>query len=72
MIHPVSPVTKKNNTSLTDIFLSKEIIRLYKEQLDIDVSRFFENKEEIYLYRDFITPKDSMAMENFMRRFKIN
>lgn len=52
MTNPVSPVTKKNNTSLADTFLSKDIIRLYKDQLDMDVSRFFLNREEFYLYRD--------------------
>src|SRR5215212_6450543 len=52
MINPVSPLTKKNNTSLADTFLSKDIICLYKDQLDIDVSGFFANKEKFYLYRD--------------------
>jgi 2-polyprenyl-3-methyl-5-hydroxy-6-metoxy-1,4-benzoquinol methylase len=52
MIDPVSPVTKKNNTSLAATFLSKDIIHLYKDQLAMDVSRFFTNKKHFYLYRD--------------------
>lgn len=51
MTNPVSPLTKSNNTSLGDTFLSKDIIRLYKEQLNIDVSRFFAGKEEFNLFR---------------------
>lgn len=52
MVNPVSPLTKKNNTAVIDTFLAKDIITLYKEQLDIDVSRFFKNNERFYLYRD--------------------
>lgn len=52
MTSPVSPITKKNNTSHADTFSAKDIIQLYKDQLEIDVSRFFVDKEEFYLYRD--------------------
>lgn len=49
---PENPLTKNSNTSLSDTFLSKDIIRLYKEQLGIDVSPVFAGKEKIYLYKD--------------------
>lgn len=52
MNSPNSPITGKNNTELTDTFLSKDIIRIYKDQLGLDVSSFFENKNEFYLFRD--------------------
>ncbi len=48
---PKSPVTGKNNTTLTDTFLAKDIIRLYKLQLEMDVSRFFKDIDSISLYR---------------------
>ena len=49
---PASPLTKKNNTTLVDIFLAADIVRLYKDQLGMDVNRFFADKENIYLYND--------------------
>lgn len=52
MINPASPLTQKNNTVITDSFLSKDIIPLYKDQIGMDVSRFFTGKEEFYLYKD--------------------
>lgn len=52
MTDVISPLTKRNDTSLSDTFLSKDIIGLYKTQLGIDVSRFFAGKEYFYLYRD--------------------
>jgi SAM-dependent methyltransferase len=51
MISPVSPVTKKNNTTLSDTFLSGDVISLYKQQLDMDVSPFFKDISSIYLYQ---------------------
>ena len=51
-MNPASPVTQKNNTSLSDTFLSKDIIRLYKDQLDIDVAEFFSGREAFFLYMD--------------------
>lgn len=51
-MQPDSPITKKNNTSLADTFLSTDIIQLYKDQLGIDVSKFFTHKEKFFLYRD--------------------
>lgn len=50
MYKPGSPITLKNNTVLVDSFRSSEIIELYRSQLDIDVSRFFEQRPEFYLY----------------------
>ena len=51
-MNPASPVTQKNNTSLSDTFLSKDIIRLYKDQLDIDVAEFFSGRKAFFLYID--------------------
>ena len=51
MTSPLSPLTNKPDTILTDTFLSKDIIMLYRQQLNIDVSRFFTS-ENIYLYKD--------------------
>lgn len=48
---PESPLTKKNNTTLAGTFLASDIARLYKQQLGIDVTRFFKEKK-IYLYHD--------------------
>ena len=50
MIAPQSPITKKNNTTLTDTFSANDVINLYKQQLDIDVSRFF-TFPSFYLFR---------------------
>jgi 2-polyprenyl-3-methyl-5-hydroxy-6-metoxy-1,4-benzoquinol methylase len=50
MTAPQSPITKNNNTTLTDTFSAKDIISLYKQQLDIDVSRFFTSPS-FYLFR---------------------
>ncbi len=46
-----SPVSGNANTTLTDIFLSRDIIKLYQNQLGIDVSRYFTGKESFSLYR---------------------
>lgn len=46
-----SPVTGDANTTLTDIFFSSDIIKLYQDQLGIDVSSFFTGKESFSLYR---------------------
>ncbi len=51
MTKPLSPLTGKSNTMLTDIFLSEDIIMLYQKQLGINVSRFFST-EKIFLYKD--------------------
>src|SRR5437868_3452697 len=51
MTNPVSPVTGKNNTTLTDVFFSKDIIALYKVQLDMDVSSYFSGNDSFFLYQ---------------------
>ena len=51
MNNPLSPVTGKNNTTLTDVFFSKDIIQLYKLQLGIDVSTFFSGANTFFLYQ---------------------
>lgn len=51
MTSPQSPITKKHNTTLTDTFLVKDVITLYKQQLDIDVSHFFTNLSSFNLFR---------------------
>jgi len=51
MNNPLSPVTGKNNTTLTDVFFSRDIIQLYKLQLGIDVSRFFSGTNTFFLYQ---------------------
>ena len=48
---PASPVTKTNNTSLSEIFLADDVIGLYRKQLDIDVTSFFTGTPAFYLYR---------------------
>ena len=50
MLNPISPLTNKNNTQLADTFNVCDIIELYKNQLKIDVSRFFEKTKVINLY----------------------
>jgi SAM-dependent methyltransferase len=47
---PVSPLTKTTNTSLSETFLSADVIGLYRQQLGIDVSPFFKDMAEFYLY----------------------
>lgn len=51
MNNPLSPVTGKNNTTLTDVFFSKDIIKLYQIQLGIDVSAFFSGTDTFFLYQ---------------------
>lgn len=46
-----SPVTASTNTKLTDIFFSKDIVKLYKDQLGIDVARFFSGSNSFFLYQ---------------------
>ena len=51
MNNPLSPITGKNNTLLTDIFFTKDIIQLYRTQLDMDVSGFFTGTNTFFLYK---------------------
>lgn len=50
MTHPISPVTKKNTTELFADFQRADIIELYREQLNIDVTRFFKDQPVFHLY----------------------
>ena len=50
MTNPICPITKKNTTELFASFKGKDIIELYREQLNIDVSRFFKDHPVFYLY----------------------
>ncbi|MEP6615525.1 MAG: class I SAM-dependent methyltransferase [Ginsengibacter sp.] len=47
----ISPLTSKNNTSLMDTFQSSDVISLYRQQLDIDVTPFFNGISTFHLYR---------------------
>jgi 2-polyprenyl-3-methyl-5-hydroxy-6-metoxy-1,4-benzoquinol methylase len=51
MMPPISPVTSSNNTSLADTFLSEDVIMLYRQQLNMDVSPFFKDISTFHLYR---------------------
>ena len=44
-MQPLSPITKKNNTTLVDTFRSRDIIQLYREQVGIDTAHFFPTSE---------------------------
>lgn len=47
---PVSPITANSNTALADSFSSADIINLYQQQLDTDVSAFLPEKGHFHLY----------------------
>ena len=47
----ISPVTGSNNTTLTDIFFAADIIKLYKSQLDFDVTEYFSGADSFFLYQ---------------------
>lgn len=51
MNNPLSPITANNNITLTDTFCSNDIIKLYKDQLDIDVSASFSGIQSVFLYQ---------------------
>ncbi len=51
MNNPISPLTAAANTALTDTFDTNDIIRLYKDQLDMDVSAFFSGQDHFFLYQ---------------------
>ena len=53
--NPASPFSNQNDTIVADTFFVKDIIRLYKDQLEMDVSRFFTGNEQILLYKDIKT-----------------
>jgi 2-polyprenyl-3-methyl-5-hydroxy-6-metoxy-1,4-benzoquinol methylase len=47
---PASPITANTNTALADIFSSADIIDLYRQQLDTDVSLYMPEKGIFHLY----------------------
>ena len=51
MNNPQSPLTADTNTTLTDTFDKNDIIKLYKDQLGMDVSASFAQVNQFYLYR---------------------
>jgi 2-polyprenyl-3-methyl-5-hydroxy-6-metoxy-1,4-benzoquinol methylase len=50
MSSPLSPVTSRSNTALAESFNSEDIITLYRQQLDTDVSEFLPAKGQFQLY----------------------
>jgi 2-polyprenyl-3-methyl-5-hydroxy-6-metoxy-1,4-benzoquinol methylase len=46
----LSPVTQSSPAKLVDSILTKEIIKLYKEEFAVDVSNYFDGKERIGIY----------------------
>lgn len=51
MNKPASPLTDSQNTTLTDVFFSKDIIELYRVQLNMDVAANFSDDPSFYLYQ---------------------
>ena len=47
---PESPITLKQNTELIERFISSDVVNLYQQQVGVDVSRFFKDLPEFYLY----------------------
>jgi 2-polyprenyl-3-methyl-5-hydroxy-6-metoxy-1,4-benzoquinol methylase len=47
---PPSPVTGSDNVALVDTFSTADIIRLYREQENVDVAGYFRGLDEIYLF----------------------
>lgn len=50
MTLPISPITKKASVRLAETFKSRDIIELYRQQLNMDVSRFFTH-DHFFLFR---------------------
>lgn len=46
---PPNPVTGKDNVRVVDTYAVKDIIRLYREQENVDVERYFAHGETVYL-----------------------
>ena len=46
---PKSPITGSGNVKVVDNFLVEDIVRLYKEQEDLNVENYFRHGEEVYL-----------------------
>ena len=46
---PANPVTGKNNVRVVDTYSALDIIRLYREQENVDVARYFSGGDTVYL-----------------------
>jgi SAM-dependent methyltransferase len=46
---PGNPVTGKNNVRIVDTYSADDIVRLYREQEDLDVERYFAGDDTVYL-----------------------
>lgn len=46
---PANPITGKNNVRIVDTYAIKDIIRLYREQENVDVKRYFGHGDTLYL-----------------------
>lgn len=46
-----SPITGTTNCELITSISSKEVIDIYKQQFNLDISRFFKDSENIYVFR---------------------
>ena len=46
---PKSPITGINNVAIVETFSSADIIKLYRQQEEMNVEKYFENYEEIYI-----------------------
>ena len=77
MTNPICPITKKNTTELFSSFKGKDIIELYRAQLDIDVSRFFKDHPVFDLYQcnetgyKFYYPQDLSGDGKFYETLQI-
>lgn len=47
---PKSPVTNKNNVKLVDTFKVADIVRLYQQQENVNVEKYFRHGETVYLF----------------------
>ena len=46
---PKSPVTKTGRTKIIDAFSTEDIVRLYRQQENLDLTDFFRFGETVYL-----------------------
>lgn len=74
---PKSPVTKTGQTKIIDTFFTEDIVRLYRQQENLDVADFFRFGETVYLlecedtgYR-FYFPFEVAGDEDFYQKLKI-
>lgn len=68
---PKSPVTGSENVRLADTFSVTDIVRLYKEQENLDVKNYFGHGDKLYLYEcldvgyRFYYPFETIGGEQF-------